>query len=196
MTPRIKYFLDSEFIENGETIDLLSIALVCEDGRSFYRQHAGAKFQNASDWVWRNVFPHLQHFHMRGDRSCNERPIASGLGHKTQCYADDCPWRSRGEIRDEVREFCDVEKCGKPQFWGYYADYDWVAFCQLFGSMISLPKGFPMYCRDLKQWCDSLGNPDLPKQGKDEHSALLDAQWNKSTWEFLDKLAANQTIKT
>ena len=41
-----------------------------------------------------------------------------------------------------------------PEFYAYYADYDWVAFCWIFGKMIDLPKGFPMYCRDLKQMLD------------------------------------------
>jgi len=41
-----------------------------------------------------------------------------------------------------------------PVFYGYYADYDWVVFAQLFGKMIDLPIGFPMYCRDLKQMKD------------------------------------------
>jgi len=33
-------------------------------------------------------------------------------------------------------------------------DYDWVLFCSLFGRMVELPKGFPMYMRDLKQMLD------------------------------------------
>lgn len=43
-------------------------------------------------------------------------------------------------------------------FYAYYADYDWVVFCWLFGRMIDLPKGFPMYCIDLKQELDSKAN--------------------------------------
>ena len=38
-----------------------------------------------------------------------------------------------------------------PIFYGYYADYDWVIFCWIFGKMIDLPEGFPMYCNDIKQ---------------------------------------------
>jgi hypothetical protein len=78
----------------------------------------------------------------------------------------------------------------KPEFWGYYADYDWVVFCQLFGKMIDLPKGWPMYCRDLKQWCDSLGNPKLPEQKSTEHNALADAKWNREVYKFLLMRAA------
>jgi hypothetical protein len=189
----VKYFLDTEFIEDGRTIDLLSIAIVTEDGRSFYRQNKEATFTNASDWVWRNVFPHLDHFSLRGIRDCRDRSETydSGLGHRDIAGCSDvCPWRNRRDIRDEVLEFCNQEKYGKPEFWGYYSAYDWVAFCQLFGPMVALPKGYPMFCRDLIQWCKQLGNPELPKQGKDEHSALLDAHWNKKVWEFLNTVPA------
>lgn len=33
---------------------------------------------------------------------------------------------------------------------GYYADYDWVAFCQLFDRMIDLPKDFPKLPEQLE----------------------------------------------
>jgi hypothetical protein len=45
-------------------------------------------------------------------------------------------------------------KYNEPKFYGYFADYDWVAFCWLFDKMMDLPKGFPMYCIDLKQILD------------------------------------------
>ena len=71
------------------------------------------------------------------------------------------------------------------QFYGYYCDYDWVAFCWLFGRMIDLPKGFPMYCIDLKQTLDEkskhildkpiTNSPNYPKQ-TNEHNALADAR--------------------
>ena len=72
----------------------------------------------------------------------------------------------------------------KPEFWGYYADYDWVVFCQLFGTMMNLPKGWPMYCRDLKQLSDEIGAPkfDAPKG---EHNALADAKWNVGLYDYL-----------
>lgn len=183
---KIKYFLDTEFIENGKTIDLISIGIACEDNRTLYLQNSECDFSKASDWVWRNVFPHLKHFDMRGKRSCRERKehYDSGLGTRayTQCSTnpnDPCPWANRSEIRDAVYEFCNVEKHGKPEFWGYYADYDWVVFCQLFGSMIALPNGFPMYCRDLKQFIDYMGNPRV--ETSDIHHALNDAEWIMET---------------
>ena len=41
----MKFFLDTEFIEDGRTIDLLSIAIVCEDGREYYAEPAEADRQ-------------------------------------------------------------------------------------------------------------------------------------------------------
>jgi len=88
------------------------------------------------------------------------------------------------EIGGAVRRFI---ACDKPEFWGWFADYDWVVFCWLFGAMVDLPKGWPMYCRDIKQWADQLGGIPLPDQTSDEHHALLDARWNKKAFEYLQK---------
>ena len=56
--------------------------------------------------------------------------------------------------------------CGKfrPEFYGYYSDYDWVVFCWLFGKMIDLPKGFPMVCYDIKQILDEKTKSRVTKQ--------------------------------
>jgi hypothetical protein len=92
------------------------------------------------------------------------------------------PVRTRDELRAEIMAFVGDE----PEFWAYYADYDWVVLCQLFGRMIDLPKGWPMFCRDLKQSAVALGNPKLPRSST-EHHALADAIWAKEAWEFLTK---------
>ena len=154
----MRVWFDTEFIEDGRTIDLVSIGLVREDDHYFYAEVAEADHSQASDWVRDNVLTHLQ-----------------GGVHI---------WK-RADLADAVVSFVGPE----PEFWGYYADYDWVALCQLYGTMMDLPDGWPMYCRDLKQWCDQLGNPRLPEQGKGEHHALADARWNKLAWEFLQERA-------
>lgn len=87
----------------------------------------------------------------------------------------------------------------KPEFYAYYADYDWVVFCWLFGKMMDLPSGFPMYCKDLKQMLDDkYPEPKLtelkcnpfvgyPKQ-ENEHSAISDARWNQKLFNFLNTI--------
>lgn len=150
----MKIWFDTEFIEDGKTIDLISIGLVREDGAEYYAETDQFVPGKASQWVKDNVIAHLQ----RGDAI-----------------------RPRDVIAREIMEFAGE----KPEFWGYYADYDWVVLCWLYGTMMWLPDGWPMYCRDIKQLCDSLGNPKLPEQGKGEHHALADARWNRAAHEFL-----------
>ncbi len=87
----------------------------------------------------------------------------------------------RADIAKELIRFCGE----KPELWGYYADYDWVVLCQLFGAMIDLPKGWPMFCRDVIQLCKEMGNPQLPKQEHSVHNALADARHTRTMHEWL-----------
>lgn len=198
----MRYFLDTEFIEDGKTIDLISIGIVAEDGREYYAINSECNFNNASDWVVDNVL-HPIGLDRRGFY------ISSLQDAPNDAYGISlCDAKVKRQIAHEVAIFlgCEAltqsEKANyrliptteKPQIWGYYADYDWVVFCQLFGTMMDLPQGFPMYCRDIKQLCDDLGNPKLPEQGNGEHNALADAKWNKQAWEFLINLTPIQLL--
>jgi hypothetical protein len=58
------------------------------------------------------------------------------------------------------------------------------ALCQLFGRMIDLPKGLPMFCMDLKQLSVMVGSPKHPEMNGHEHSALDDARWNRDLYNF------------
>lgn len=181
----MKYFFDTEFIESGREcpLYLLSLGIVSEDNRTYYAQVHYSTYPKAGDWVARHVFPHLLHFDMaKQSRSCQKEDAQNG-----RCRDRECTWRWPMDMQKEIIQFCDPIKFGKPEFWGYYADYDWVLLCQLFGSMIELPKDWPMYCKDIKQLCDDLGNPKLLEQ-ENEHHALVDALWNKQAWEFLRDL--------
>ena len=160
----MRYFFDTEFIEDGKTIDLLSIGVVSDDGREYYAENIEADRDKASDWVRENVFPFL-----------GKIPEAE---------------KTRAHIARDLVEFCSPEKHGKPEFWAYYADYDWVVLCQLFGRMIDLPEGWPMYCRDIKQEVDRISanlgvKIRLPEQGATEHFALADAVWNRRAHQML-----------
>ena len=150
----MKVWFDTEFIEDGKTIDLISIGIIAEDGRSYYAENAECDLSRASAWVAENVVTYL------------DGPASS---------------RSRAKIAADIVAFVGEA----PEFWAYYADYDWVVLCQLYGTMMDLPKGWPMYCRDVKQLCDDLGNPTLPKQTRQEHNALFDAEWTRQAYDFL-----------
>lgn len=197
----MRYFLDTEFIESGSNlpIELISIGIVAEDKREYYAQVLHDRgfgkpiYRPANDFVARNVYPSLTHFDMGHQiRACD--PVGFFSCSKVETPGDRCPWRPRATIPREIKEFCDPETYGKPEFWAWYGDYDWVVFCQLFGAMIDLPKGWPMYCKDIKQMCDEMGNPDLTVLGDcDEHNALGDARFNVKRFNTLQAIAASKS---
>jgi len=150
-----KYYYDLEFIEYPHTIDLISIGVVCEDGREYYAICSEFREIDASEWVKENVISRLD---------------------------DMCEWKTQILICAELLEFFGDDEV---ELWGYYSAYDHVGLMWLWGPMINKPDCLPMYTMDIKQLCMSLGNPELPEQGKGEHNALADARWNKLAHEFL-----------
>lgn len=153
----MRIWFDTEFIEDGKTIDLLSIGMIREDGAEYY-----AEIENVHDtknradpWLWTNVYPHFNG-----------------------------PEKSREQIAKEIQEFAGPN----PEFWAYFAAYDWVVLCQLYGRMIDLPKNWPMFCLDLKQLMYLWGVSFSPIQKTKAHDALADARWTKETWEWMDGL--------
>jgi hypothetical protein len=207
-----KYFIDCEFIEGFHKplfrkkrhfIDLISIGIVCEDGREYYAISNEYDYKKADKWVQENVILPMYIQEVHGDAR-NHLDVSNF--HKYILNS-----KSNKQIAEEVFQFCtdDVLTIEKAkyynvvkegiEFYGYYADYDWVLFCSLFGRMIDLPKGFPMYCRDLKQTLDLYASKagispgavkyldDYPNQ-ENEHNALTDAKWNKELYEFLTNL--------
>ena len=156
----MKYFFDTEFIEGfrkplfgkrSHFIDLISIGIVSETGKELYLVSNEYNYKDADDWVKENVILPLYISMVHGDQ--RNRLTVENF-HKVLGI-------SNKEIAEQVAIFCDCFKDQlfwrtnrQPEFYAYYADYDWVVFCSLFGRMIDSPKGFPMYCKDLKQMLD------------------------------------------
>jgi len=133
---------DTEFIDDGKTIELLSIGMVGAGGQTYYAEPAETDRSRACPWVTANVLPHL-----------------TG------------PVKPRAMIAQEIIDFAGDE----PEFWAYYAAYDWVALCQLYGRMLDVPKHWPHFVRDLRPL---IGPGELmrlaPIKGV-QHNALADA---------------------
>ena len=171
MSERTKYWFDTEFMEDGERIELLSIGVVCEDGREFYAESLDADLSHANEWVVENVIPHL--WSRKADkRKANLWSRDGGTGGLL----------SRAAIAGDLQKFIN-HGAARPEFWAYYGDYDWVVLCQLYGTMMDLPKSWPMFAMDVKQLCVSQGNPTLPEQTSTEHNALDDAKWTRDAYD-------------
>jgi len=174
----MKYFIDTEFIEYPSTIELISIGIKCEDGRTLYAESTCFDERKVSDWVMDNVISKLCWYSSiesrKGFNNCGTHMVNT-------LYATTEVFGTLTLIRDAVLEFVGENK---PEFWGYYSDYDWVVFCWLFGTMEELPKGWPMYCRDLKQLADDVKKPKFAEPDN-EHNALSDAIWNEAFYKYL-----------
>jgi hypothetical protein len=156
----MRYFFDTEFYEDGTQIHPISLGMVSEDGRELYFEMRHGHVI-LSQWVKDHVVPHLTW-------KPSERLLP-------------------GEATDLLLEF--VGDDPKPQFWAYFADYDHIFLCQLFGTMMDLPKHFPMYTMDIMQLWVMLGKPHKskvrPAKPPNQHNALADAVWNKAYYEAL-----------
>lgn len=255
----MNYFLDTEFLEGTQktlfgkskpTIDLISVGIICEDGREYYAISKDFNLKEAwNRWQQRtgegdknNIEP--KYYWLRENVL---KPIFIELRAKEYAYANQALYRANvyistedlkfnyrtikrlikkygktnKQIAEEIKYFVANRPIGvkKEQwildydtkdvhFYGYYSDYDWVVFCWLFGKMINLPKGFPMFAFDLQQESDRIYNLkkeeyikrggknfinklsnhlDYPKQ-TNEHNALSDAKWNFELYKFLKTL--------
>lgn len=215
----MNYYIDTEFIEGFHKplfgkrrhhIDLISIGIVAEDGRSYYAISNEYKYDDADSWVKEHVIIPMYQKEISGDRRnhLDASNFHKAVGKSNKKIAEEVEWfiRSCHHVNCRTKELVDDVTHKSVDFYGYYADYDWVLFCSLFGRMIDLPAGFPMHCIDLKQTLDEkAGNQNegwlspptddqrleyiksmvaYPKQ-TNEHNALADAYWNRELHKFL-----------
>lgn len=176
------YCYDTEFLEDGNTIDLISIGIVCEDGREYYAVNADADWDRIrkDDWLMDNVVRHLP-THLKPEKRTGFGELGWSWGGVDRHDARVKPkWVIANEVRDFLLAGVDTSlptgaSMYHPELWAYYAAYDHVALAQLWGRMVSLPKGIPMYTHDLKQEMDRLS---IPEPEDAAHDALVDARWN------------------
>jgi len=160
VTPRTRYFFDTEFLEDGRTIELVSIGVVSEDGREYYAVSTEFDAGAAIPWVREHVLPQLP-------------------------PPGDPAWKPRHVIRDELLAFLTAD--GRdPETWAWYGDYDHVVICQLWGTMPDLPRPMPRFTRELRQEWERIGKPELPTQEQGRHHALEDARHNARIWATLE----------
>ncbi len=177
----MRYFYDTEFLEDGRTIELISIGIAAEDGRELYLVNRDAPWKRIKkhEWLMANVVPRLP------------QPHGDWINHMPKRWLIDfhnSAVKSRADIARAVDEFLfGYEFEGEPdlELWADYGAYDHVVLCQLFGRMVDLPGGVPMFTHDLQQELRRLGNPSVPAQAAGLHNALDDARHLKACFEAL-----------
>lgn len=181
-----EYDYDLEFLEDGRTIELISIGIVADDGREYYaisRDATRGKLERRirkNQWLMDNVVPSLP------------KPYGDWNNHMPQSWLFDY---NSGLVKPRARIAAEVEAfllaAGRPVLWADYGAYDHVALCQLWGRMIDLPEGIPMFTCDIQQEALRLGVPwdELPQQPDGHHNALADARHNAVKRAYLNTKA-------
>lgn len=194
----MRIFYDCKFLEDGHTIDLISIGMVAHtdvgeretlyavndklihkgsDPHSLYRRITRHR------WLMTNVVPNLP---LAARRPLNQ-PDSTQAARGGDFWLDEesphvLPLRL---IRAQVREF--VLGWDEPELWAWYGAYDHVVLCQLFGAMIDLPEGFPMWTNDIRTLAllaGKSGRDGAPEQASPAHHALNDARHDRALYEW------------
>jgi hypothetical protein len=186
----VRFFYDCEFIEDGRTIDLISIGIVSEDGREYYAVNSKAGRGKLRDrilgreWLMANVVPHLPLARKPTTPAEVLATVVAGLNPRVFHLDETDPVvKPRWIIRNEVLALLGDE----PELWAWYGAYDHITLMQLFGAMADKPAGLPMWTNDLKQECHRLGidESELPAPTGRQHNALGDARWLREAWQWL-----------
>lgn len=153
----MKYFYDTEFVEDGTTIDLISIGIVADDGREYYAHVDGYDQGKAEThpFVSREVLP----------------------------YVKEIPKTPRDQVARDILRF--IYREPRIQLWGYFPSYDHVALAQLYGTMMDLPKHIPMRTSCIAQLGDLLGRSPNAVKNDSSHDALADARWTRDAYLFI-----------
>lgn len=164
------YCYDTEFLEDGRTIELISIGIVSDTGREYYAVNLNmpVKRIRKHQWLMDNVVPGLP------------QPAGDWNNHIPRRWLFDYnnpAVKHRDRIANEVRDFLLAEDA--PELWADHTAYDHVLLAQLWGPMSSLPTGIPMWTHDLQQAIEAAtGEFGTPIQESGQHNALADARHN------------------
>jgi hypothetical protein len=173
---------DTEFLEDGSTIDLISIGIVNERAEEYYAVNADMQVSRIKThpWLLNHVWPSLPLTYWQN--------WGGDIAKTSLDYADPRV-KPHEQIADEVGAFLlnyAEHPWGQPELWANYSAYDHVVLAQLWGPMSDLPDGIPMCTFDIQQArAFAPARTVYPEQGAGEHNALEDAWHNFRTLQAL-----------
>lgn len=189
----MRIFHDWEFLEDGETIEWISVGMRAEDGRELYLVNRDMPAHRIAGhpWLMANVVPHLPLHTLTSpgrfslDKSMPfvvPKDVATARIENFILAAD-------GRRADD----------DEPELWAWFGAYDHVRLAQMWGPMIALPFGVPMVTHDIATLRLLAGKGARACEPKPEpgsaHHALADARFNEKLHGYylnavLDKLEA------
>lgn len=176
----MKVWYDTEFLDDGRLIDLISIGMVREDGAEYYAINAQMPWVRIlqHDWLVENVVNHLP-----------KTKYGVSLDHENPDV------KPHHVIKSEVETFLleAFEVKGELELWSWFSAYDHVALAQLWGPMSNLPAFIPMYTNEIRTLFQIYNNPKI-NVPEGNHNALADAHYHKNLYNAI-KAHANRQYK-
>jgi hypothetical protein len=191
----VKIFYDTEYIDDGNTIELVSIGMVADNDDSLYLINGELGIDRLYEHAWlrENVLPHLPITVHNFTLEYSDGTTRDHWLEWNESHPDYAKVYNRSTIAGLVSSFIRSHRTnGIAELWAWYGAYDHVALAQLFGPMVNLPYHIPKWTNDLRQSVmrmEQMGGReiDLPNQKADEHNALADAKHLKYRYDWLVK---------
>lgn len=178
----MRIFMDCEFTGLHQHTTLISIALVADDDKIFYAELTDYDPGQVNEWIQKNVIDALQ-----------------GQEWKPQSNVTFYHGDHAG-LRDAVGNWLAQYAVEGVQVWSDVYAWDWVLFCEIFGSALHLPRGVFYMPFDLATYMQVMGmDPDIdrdefaigghmPLARSSKHNALADALSIRECIRRLDRL--------
>jgi hypothetical protein len=186
---KTKIFFDTEFTGLHQNTTLISIGLVSECNKTFYAEFSDYDKTQVDDWIEENIIKKLI-------LQCDSADLRFSLNNK----------RIVGDIAVIKYNLIEwLEQFDEIEMWSDCLSYDWVLFCQLWGSAFLIPKNVYYIPFDICTLMKAKGvDPDINREeyvvdqmnyspvegdilGK-KHNALWDSHIIKACYEKLTKV--------
>lgn len=176
-----KIFFDTEFSGLHKNTTLISIGLVADDGQTFYAELNDFDESQIDEWIQDNVISNLrlgkyegvgnEWFHPdKVELKCNKSTLKIKLNH----------W---------------FEQFDKVEIWSDCLSYDWVLFCDIFGTAFDIPSNIyyiPFDLSTMFKLCNI--DPDISREEFSgikhlrKHNSLDDAIVIRECYEELERV--------
>jgi hypothetical protein len=154
----VKFWIDTEYDDSGDRVELISLAAVADDNREYYAVSNEFEIDAVKPFVKQHVIPKLP-------------------------PNDSDEWMSMDAIRDTFLEFVGTEQA---EFWTHNPTYDWYLVTWNFlHGWDHLPSNWPFECYDLAQWAFHLGVAMPTPDESIAHDALVDARFHRDVYNYL-----------
>lgn len=151
----MKIFFDTEFWERGPEYPVMFISI------GMVREDGQEYYAVSSEF--------------------DEESLSDWLKENVVPRLGDVERKPNSQIAEEIEQFVGDD----PEFYADHCSYDWVVLSQLFGTMMDLPEGWPMYCNELQMLVKQAGIEDSAKpHNPNEHNALSDAIYDQELYEM------------